>query len=159
MYGSAVSGVQQAVTLYWLLCHFVSFLKQHLSTLKTFQIFFLPFTTYASQCQGQGGDKQGLSGTRRDKAGTNRDKQRQAETSRESPCLSLYVPVCSCLSLFALSVSICLCLSLSVLVCPCLSIAIPACLGLFLCVTIYPCLSLSVLRRFGKHQDKIYRVF
>ena len=55
------------------------------------------FINYASQCQGQGRDKQGQAGTRqgqtgtnRDKAGTNRDKQAQAGTVPSCMCLSLH---------------------------------------------------------------------
>ena len=63
---------------------------------------------YASQCQGQGRDKQR-------KAETNRDKQEQAWTAHSGPCLSLLIPACACLSL---SVPVRPCLSLYVPVCP-----------------------------------------
>ena len=85
------------------------------------------FTNYASQCLGQGRDKQGPAGTSRDKQGQSRDK---AGTNRDIPFLSLIVPVCPCLSLL---VPACPGLSLSVPVCTCLSLSVPVCL--YICHT------------------------
>ena len=93
----------------------------------------------ASDRAGTSRDKQGKG---RDKQGQGRDKQRQAGKNRDSPVLSLLVPVCPCPSLF---VPVCPCLSLSVHLCPCLpclslSVLVSPCLSL--CFLVCPCLSL-----------------
>ena len=85
-------------------------------------------------CQLMPGTGQKQAGTSRDKAGTRRGQsgtmQGQTGTNRDSPFLSLLVPVCPSLSM---SVPVCPCLSFSVPICPRRSLSVPVCI--YICYT------------------------
>ena len=111
------------VPMFWKWCPEILFLNLNLSVLRNYtsSVRFTKykdwlFTNFVSQCQGQGRDKQGHARTRPGQTVTRQGQTGKSRTYRDSPFMSLLVPVCPCRYPSVLS---CPCLSLSVPVFPC----------------------------------------